>query len=71
MVSGNQFELRTHYKMSRSAHSTKLIPNLLPKSRSLVHYLTLRFYLEHGMQLIDVHRQLRFHQSRWFRHVYR
>ena len=43
----------------------KLIPNLLPKSKYLVHYLNLRFYLEHGMRLIDVHRVLRFQQSRW------
>ena len=28
-------------------------------------YLNLRFYLEHGMYLIDVHRVLRFQQSRW------
>ena len=30
-----------------------------------MHYLNLRFYLEHGMYLIDVHRVLRFQQSRW------
>ena len=30
MLSDNYLELRRHYKMSRSAHSTKLIPNLLP-----------------------------------------
>ena len=65
MLSDNQVELRTLYKMSRSAQSTKLIPNLLPKYTYLVHYLNLRFSLEHGMQLIDVHRVLRFQQSRW------
>ena len=44
--------------MSRSAHSTKLIPTLLGKSN-------LRFfYLEHDLALIDVHRVLRFQESR-------
>ena len=42
----NKVELRTQYKMSRSAHCTNLIPNLLPKSNFMVHYLSLRFYLE-------------------------
>ena len=65
MLSYNQVELRTHYKMSGSAQSTKLIPNLLPKCKYLVHYLNLPFYLEHGMQLIDVNLVLRFQQSRW------
>ena len=65
MLSDNQVELSTHYKMSRSAHSTKLIPNLLRKSKYLVHSLKLRFYLEQGMRLIDVHRVLRFEPSRW------
>ena len=60
MLSANQVELRTHYKMSRSARSTKLIPNLLPKSKYLVHYLNLRFYLEEGMRLIVVQQVLRF-----------
>ena len=30
-----------------------------------MHYLNLPFYNEHSMRLIDVHRVLRFHQSRW------
>ena len=65
MLSGNQVELRTHYKISRSAHSTKLIPNLLPKSKYLVHSRNLHCSLEHGMRLIDVHRELRFQPFRW------
>ena len=38
---------------------------MLPKSIYLVHYLTLRFYLEHGRRLLDVHLVLRFQKSRW------
>ena len=49
--------------MCRSAQLTNLIPNLLPKCKFLVHYLNLRFYFEHGMQFLDVHRVVRFEQS--------
>ena len=49
MLSYNQVELRTYYNMTRTAHSTKLISNLLPKYMYLVLYLNLRFYLEHGI----------------------
>ena len=51
--------------MSCSAQYTKLIPNLLGKREYLVHYLNLRFYLEHGRWLIDVHRVRRFLHCRW------
>ena len=33
ILSDNKVELPTHYKILRSAHSTKLIPTLLPKSK--------------------------------------
>ena len=65
MLTDNQVELRTHDKMPRTSHSTKHIPFLLAKSKYLVHYLKLRFYLLHGMRLIDAHRVLRFQLSRW------
>ena len=65
MLSDNQLDLPTDSKMSRTADSRKRIQTMLPKSKYLVHYLNLRFYLDHGMYLIDVHRVLRFQQSRW------
>ena len=65
MLRGIQVKLRTPYQMSWATHSTKLIPNLLPKSNYIVDYLNLRFYLVHGMRFIDLHRVLRFQQSRW------
>ena len=37
MLIDNQVELGTHYKMSRSAQSTKLIPTQLPKYKYLLH----------------------------------
>ena len=64
MLSDNQVELRTHYKMSRSAHSTTH-SDLLLKSKYLLHYLNLRLYLDHGMRLRDVPMLLLFLQSRW------
>ena len=43
----------------------KLIPNLLPKSRYIVHYRNLKFYIEQGMILTKVHKVLRFRQKDW------
>ena len=65
MLSGDQVTLRAHYKIPRSGKNTKLVPNLLPKTKYLTHYLNLKFYLEHGMRLTKVHRVLSFVQSRW------
>ena len=40
----------------------KLAPNLLPKSKYIVHIRNLQFYLEEGVELLKVHRVLSFHQ---------
>ena len=65
LLSGTQAEVRTHYRIPRASHNTKLVPNLFNKRKYLVHYLNLKFYLEHGMKLVKIHRVLRFEQSRW------
>jgi hypothetical protein len=65
MLSEQQVELLTHYKMPHSSWNLKLVPNLLPKHNYIVHYLNLQFYLAHGMKLLKVHRVLHFNQSRW------
>ena len=59
MLSVNQVDLRTLFKMSRSAQSTKLIIHLFPKCK----YPKLRFYLEQGIQFLDGHRVLPFQES--------
>ena len=65
MLSVTQVELYKHYTFNRGGHDTKLIPNLMPKTKYLVHYLNLKFYLDHGMRLTRIHRVLKFKQSRW------
>jgi hypothetical protein len=67
MVSGTQVELLAHYHIPRSSWNPKLVPNLMAKSHYVVHYLNLRFYMEHGLRLVQVHRVLRFTQSRWLK----
>ena len=47
--------------------SEKLSPNLYDKTKYVVHYENLRFYLKHGLQLIKVHRILKFKQSAWIK----
>ena len=64
LLSGNQHGLREHYAISHSATS-KLIPNFFDKTKMLLHYRNLRFYLLHGMELTRVHRVIRFKQARW------
>ena len=46
---------------------TKLTPNLRDKTKYVVHYRNLKFYLEHGMILTKVHRVLSFKQSPWLK----
>ena len=43
----------------------KLVPNLFPKTKYLVHYRNLQLYLRLGLELERVHRVLRFRQSPW------
>ena len=43
----------------------KLVPNLQPKIRYVLHYRNLQLYLSLGMQLTKVHKVLTFHQTPW------
>ena len=47
--------------------SQKLSPNLYDKTNYVVHYKNLRFYIKHGLQLVKVHRILKFRQSAWIK----
>ncbi|XP_071085832.1 uncharacterized protein [Haliotis cracherodii] len=45
----------------------KLIPNLQPKQKYVLHYRNLKFYLSLGMKLSKVHRVLKFQQQGWLK----
>lgn len=43
----------------------KLIANLNDKCKYIVHYITLKQALKHGLELLRIHRVLKFRQSNW------
>ena len=45
----------------------KLIPNLIPKVRYIIHYEYLKYYLSLGMKLIKINKILSFKQSNWLK----
>ena len=45
----------------------KLVPNLRDKKKYVVDYRNLKFYLEHGLKLGEVHRVLTFNQFEWMK----
>jgi len=64
LLSERQLGIREQYTISHTT-TAKLVPNFFDKTKQLVHYRNLRFYLENGLQLTKVHRAIRFKQSRW------
>lgn len=48
-------------------NNEKLIPNLYPKERYIVHYRNLQYYIEKGFILEEIHRGVRFDQSAWMK----
>ncbi len=45
--------------------SLKLVPNLASKTRYVVYYVNLKFYVKHGLQISKIHRIISFKQSKW------
>ncbi len=60
LLSDHQVEIRRKYRIPKTSMNTKLVPNLLNKCNYFCHYQLLRFYLEHGLRLLKVHRVLEF-----------
>ena len=54
MLSEKQVEIERAYAMTRGAGGTKLVPNLMDKSKYCLHYQNLKFYLEQGLVLKKV-----------------
>ena len=48
-----------------SFNCKKLVPNLMPKTRYVLHYRNLQLYLSLGMRLSKVYKVLKFRQSPW------
>ena len=63
-------EMLSAYSSSLTSNhvtSEKLSPNLYDKTNYVLHYENLRFYLKYGLQLVKVHRILKFRQSAWIK----
>ena len=54
MLSEKQVEIERAYAMTRGSSCTKLVPNLMDKSKYCLHYQNLKFYLEQGLVLKKV-----------------
>jgi hypothetical protein len=52
-------------KTGKLIETDKLVPNLNPKERYVLHYRNLQLYLELGMHITKIHRILSFNQSAW------
>ena len=64
-LSDTQVRIRRNYRIPNLQENTKLVPNLMPKTKYGCHYLLLKFYLEHGMRLRKVHKVIAFKQQKW------
>ena len=52
-------------ELGTSFECEKLVPNLMDKSRYVLHYRNLQLYLSFGMKITKVHKVLQFNQSAW------
>ena len=51
----------------KGTSTEKLIPNLYPKEKYVVHYRNLKLYLSLGMRLTRIHRVMTFKQQPWLK----
>ena len=60
-----QEELLCDLKMNAPPSTNKLIQTLFPKKNYILHYQTLKLYVQLGMKVEKLHRALAFNQSKW------
>ncbi|XP_053204035.1 uncharacterized protein LOC128388631 [Panonychus citri] len=67
MYSDYQKELQTKLSNQgiKSVPSTKLVTSFLSKTRYVIHYSALKYYIELGIRVTKVHRTIKFNQSPW------
>lgn len=66
MLSPHSLELRKELCI-KGRYSSKLIPNLGPKTKYVLHYRNLKYYLSHGLTLTKIHGGIEFTQSAWLK----
>ena len=55
-------------KMSyKEGNVEKLIPNLLPKSKYVVHHRLLQEYINLGLKVTNIHRVIEFNEKAWLK----
>ena len=66
MLSPIQLEIKNEYGI-KVGITNKLVPNLMPKEKYVIHYRNLKYYLSKGWVLKKVHKILEFKQSAWMK----
>lgn len=66
MLSSYQQELKGELGY-KPAKVEKLVPNLWPKQKYVIHYRNLKFYLAQGLKLLKIYRVLQFKQEPWLK----
>ena len=64
----NEYQLRIlkHYNVPKSSLKVeKLTPHLMARRNYVIHYRNLKFYLEEGLTLKEIHKVLQFTQAPW------
>ena len=61
----SRYQQKLIEELGTSFECEKLVPNLMDKSRYVLHYRNLQLYLSLGMKITKVHKVLQFNQSPW------